>query len=379
MGTFSFDPSIFQNFDFSNFQQPSTSPSLDPSRLGIIDPFGSDFSALDVKALNRGLLPGATAFDPVTGGAGFVGLTGDKGDLQTTIAGDIGQFQPVVDAAAGMGAEFGSFLQGQDPFAAFRQFQQAGATGMDFGPSRAADLARFNVRDFRRAGGPGLGRMGAESLAAARRFGQAAGMSQDEFVSGELNRLRDLARPAEQRAANSLADRLFASGRLGTTGGATQFGELARAQELADLDRTGMAIGLGMQRQDQLARLAQQFGQQGMAARGLQDQLRGSAFGRVAQGDELARQRALSRFGVARDIFQGSQQPFETAFAGFNQALKSGLTGQELMLNPLRFSLAAAQMQAQQRLGREQMQAESSLLPDLIKGGSSIAGAAILA
>ena len=50
-----------------------------------------------------------------------------------------------------------------------------------------------------------------------------------------LANLRDLARPANERAADRLATRLFGTGRLGTTGGSQLFADLAGVQSDADL------------------------------------------------------------------------------------------------------------------------------------------------
>ncbi len=49
--------------------------------------------------------------------------------------------------------------------------------------------------------------------------------------------LRQQAQPAEQQAAQGLAQRLFSSGRLGQTGGQGMMGNLVQAQQMADLQR----------------------------------------------------------------------------------------------------------------------------------------------
>jgi hypothetical protein len=53
----------------------------------------------------------------------------------------------------------------------------------------------------------------------------------------ELDLLRAQARPAEERAVNSKFQNLFSRGQLGTTGGAQILGQLAQAQEGADINR----------------------------------------------------------------------------------------------------------------------------------------------
>lgn len=72
-------------------------------------------------------------------------------------------------------------------------------------------------------------------IAAAAEGLTGPGLEQE--AAGRLGILRQLAQPEEQRATNQLTDRLFASGRLGGTGGGIEQEALARAQSAADLQR----------------------------------------------------------------------------------------------------------------------------------------------
>ena len=66
---------------------------------------------------------------------------------------------------------------------------------------------------------------------------QALGTSQQSTEAAVLQRLRAAAMPQENIQANSVANRLFNTGRLGTTGGANIMGQLSQAQQQADLQR----------------------------------------------------------------------------------------------------------------------------------------------
>lgn len=66
---------------------------------------------------------------------------------------------------------------------------------------------------------------------------QALGTSQQSTEAAVLDRLRAAALPQENIQANSVANRLFNTGRLGTTGGANVLGQLSQAQQQADLQR----------------------------------------------------------------------------------------------------------------------------------------------
>jgi hypothetical protein len=154
----------------------------------------------------------------------------------------------------------------------------------------------------------------------------------DQAYGNTLNTLREQARPEEERAFAGLQDNLFATGRLGSTGGALQTEAFARGLGQADLSRQ-LAAG-------QEARLAQQnalglgqglFGV-GAGGMGLQDQLLNSAFGRFGQTTQLAADLNQARF--ARSMY-GNELAYGRA---------QDMLGTQINLAGLPASLQAAQL-----------------------------------
>ena len=97
----------------------------------------------------------------------------------------------------------------------------------------------FNAQDVI-SGALGAGQGGTSFLdAASGVLGGISSFNPDQFAADRFARLNELARPAEERAAGSLANRLFARGRVGgedTTAGRA-FGELDKAQAQAETMR----------------------------------------------------------------------------------------------------------------------------------------------
>lgn len=89
-----------------------------------------------------------------------------------------------------------------------------------------------------------------------RFFGELNRFDTEGFARRELGLLRDLARPEEQRQGNELRDRLFAQGRLGTTGGTEEQGLFSRNLGEADLRRVLESISGGRAEQNRLFDLA---------------------------------------------------------------------------------------------------------------------------
>jgi hypothetical protein len=325
-------------------------------------------------------LPTATA--GIEGfGTSFAGLVGTDEHAQQAVLANLGQFQPGVDLAAQQVGQFGRQLQGFDPFFGAQQLQRFGGNLQgQLGQNPFAGFGDFS-QDFRQAGQFQQPLLQGFNQAAGQQLG-IAGQDQGAIVSGELERLRGLARPGEQRAANSLADRLFGSGRLGTTGGAQMFGELAQAQERSDLERQGLALGLGRQRQLDAAGLAQQFQGAGQGIRGFQSALQGQAFGQAAQQGEAQRSRALSRFGIGQDVLGQFRDAFSTAQAGQQGALQNAAVLQSLGLQPLEFSLRAALAGAQMRQARQNQETggflKNDLAPSLLDFGANVGAGLIL-
>ncbi len=164
----------------------------------------------------------------------------------------------------------------------------------------------------------GLGGAGAR-LGEAPEFAmqQARGLFGDAAQFGavrdaELETLRAQARPAEERAVNQRLQNLFGTGRLGTTGGAQVLGQLAQAQEQADIGRqlaaTQTALGVrgqSLTAGQGLLGLGQQgfLGQAGFlgdAARSIFDASRGVTEADISRGQQrLAAAEGLFGFGTA--------------------------------------------------------------------------------
>ena len=90
----------------------------------------------------------------------------------------------------------------------------------------------------------------------------------NQLATERLSALRGAARTGEERTTQSALERLFSQGRLGTTGGQRALGELARAQEEADIARTVAAQDFAQQQQNIAANQAIQRGQLGLSALG---------------------------------------------------------------------------------------------------------------
>jgi len=131
------------------------------------------------------------------------------------------------------------------------------------------------------AAGAGLGLLGEGAAGARSLTGTLAGTggellrgaaggapSFNQLASERLASLRASARPAEERTTQAALERLYSQGRLGTTGGQRALGELARAQEEADIARTIAAQDFAQQQQNVLANQAIQRGQLGLSALG---------------------------------------------------------------------------------------------------------------
>ena len=93
---------------------------------------------------------------------------------------------------------------------------------------------------FSQAQQAGQGGIGGDFLSAARQsLGGISSFNPDEFAANRFQQLQGLARPGEERAASSLANRLFSRGRLGgeDTQSGRAFGELDQAQSQAETMR----------------------------------------------------------------------------------------------------------------------------------------------
>jgi hypothetical protein len=131
------------------------------------------------------------------------------------------------------------------------------------------------------AAGAGLGLLEEGAAGARSLTGTLAGTGEELFrgaaggapsfnqlASERLASLRAAARPQEERTTQAAIERLYGQGRLGTTGGQRALGELARAQEEADIARTISAQDFAQQQQNILTSQAIQRGQLGVNALG---------------------------------------------------------------------------------------------------------------
>lgn len=116
----------------------------------------------------------------------------------------------------------------------------------------------------------------------------------NQLSSDYTANLRAQANPGNQRAADSLASRLFATGGLGSSGGANLMGGLQEAQDQQDLGFQLAGKQYAGQEQSRMAGLAQGFAQQG-------DQLQNSTNVRATQRF----QNAMQLFGAGQQNAQG--------------------------------------------------------------------------
>jgi hypothetical protein len=142
-------------------------------------------------------------------------------------------------------------------------------------------------------------------------IGQQSQFDPNAFAATQFERLQSLARPGEERTANTLANQLFAGGRLGRDDTATgrAFEGLAQGQEQARTQRALQAIGLaGTERdrifQEQQQRIGNQFGLLGQLGgfqqQGFQQLLGGEGFNQATQQQQL--QNALGFGGAAGSV-----------------------------------------------------------------------------
>lgn len=219
------------------------------------------------------------------------------------------------------------------------QFRQQ----VDLGPLAGLvdPLAAFALSSLGPQGGGSVD-IGQALAAFGGAAGDASGALAPQDVSAltaeHLGLLREQAAPFEQRAFNSLQDNLFATGRMGTTGGGIQTEAFARGLGQADLARQLAAFDVGQQAQASAAN------------------------------------RALARFGVAQSLFDSQMG----ARAGSIQQLLAALQGfggiQGYGLNNLNATLAGSQAFSNSALGRAQTKGPSNF--QNVMGGLSAFGEA---
>jgi hypothetical protein len=180
------------------------------------------------------------------------------------------------------------------------------------------------------------------------------------------NMLRQQAQPGEQQAANSMASRLFGSGRLGTTGGQGMMGELVNQQNQADLGRQiagqqfGLQQGLMAQqgydqaRANQQGLMLNQFGanQQGQMNQFGIDQ---GMFGRMLDMYNSGSDMTQDRFGRAMQLFGGENAINQQNMGDFMGFLGGHQSNTQTMLDYARLSASGGQAQTTANANAAQM------------------------
>jgi hypothetical protein len=200
--------------------------------------------------------------------------------------------------------------------------------------------------------------LGAGKGGAGGAFGQAGqdllksfgSFDQDAFAQTQLGRLNALAKPGEDSAASSLANRLFSQGRLGgdDTRSGVAFGELNQSQERAQTERALASLGLA--RDEASSRLG----------------LAGDA---ATTGSNLSGS-SIEQFLTA---LQGGQGVAETQ-AGLSESLVGRAVGATGGINQ---ALTPEQQAIQNLLAGTQIkQTNDFKRADIITGGAQAAGAA---
>jgi hypothetical protein len=196
---------------------------------------------------------------------------------------------------------FQQAFQGNDISGALGQANQAFGQQMGTGTQGLGQLAGM-------FGGavPGLMQQGMMNQ-------QMAG-NQGALQSQELAGLRAQAQPEQNRMFNQLQDRLFAQGRLGSTGGAENMRGLFEAQGQQDLGFQSEAFNRAMQQQQFMGQLGgQQMGQAGQFGQQAGG-LIGQGFGQTLQSLQQNQQAGLSRLQAAQGLFGQGADIFGSQF-----------------------------------------------------------------
>jgi len=171
------------------------------------------------------------------------------------------------------------------------------SAAQDFGRMGAQQNA-FGLQGLQAAfNGPNAGALTQNSMERGNQLlDTAGGSSFNDLAAQRLTALRDQARPAEQRAVDQKFNNLFASGRLGTEGGARGIEALATSQQQADFGRIINSQDFANSQQNQ-ERAFQQNQQQ------LGTQLLGQAF--AGTGQDQAQAAQLGNLGASQFGAQG--------------------------------------------------------------------------
>ncbi|MHC4302755.1 MAG: hypothetical protein ACYS7Y_36310 [Planctomycetota bacterium] len=228
------------------------------------------------------------------------------------------------------------------------QAAQLAAMGQ-FPGAAFGQLGALGQQAFGRAQDIGAG--GFQRVLQNQLFGRAGELAGQTDFTGlrdqTLGTLRQQAAPFEERAFGGLQENLFATGRLGSSGGALQTEAFARGLGEADLSRQLQATQVAQTQQAQNAALARQFGGMGAGLAGLEDKMLGSAFqrfgGTAGLGADLQRQ----LFGQGSTIFAQGLQGLAGQQSIMDSILGLGTFGANLGAQRASTDIAAAGGQAQ--------------------------------
>jgi len=268
-------------------------------------------------------------------------------------------------------------------------FQQGMGNMSQLG-NQAAGIAGMGPQDTSGGMQQGLFQGGAQNLMQA---GNTSGL-----VQQQLDASRALAQPGEDRLFNKVQDRLFAQGRMGTTGGSQEFGEAINQIGMADQQRIMNAQQLGMQNQQQLGQLGlgqmqagtglmgqnwqnwMGAGQNAQGFAGQLGQMEGQGFNQNLQALQQNQTAGQNRLQNAMGLFGMGRQTLEGQ-AGLGGTLANAYTG--LMGLPMQGTLGLLNAEAN-RIGATGMhaqalgqgaQAQGGLLGGLMGGlGSALGG-----
>ena len=220
--------------------------------------------------------------------------------------------------------DFQNVLQGLNFGGALGQAQ--GALGQQSGTSAFGGLGGLFG-----AAGQGAG----QSFLSGFQNQQNAGNQQGLF-NQSLASQRAAAQPQQDRQFNRLQDRLFAQGRLGSTGGAGEQEALFNAFGQADLGFQNNAFGQSLAQGQFLGNLGGQQIQQGQGFLGQAGGFEGQQFGQNLQSLGFNSQQGQGQLGLLQSLLgQGSNifnQGAQTGLAGISAANDQQRTIQDLVL-----------------------------------------------
>jgi hypothetical protein len=277
---------------------------------GLFGKKSSQQAAASMNPWNVSGMFGSASFDPRTRTAN---LTGDP--MQQQLRGMMGQNAMDIFSGNTPYSPFMGFSQGlgnNELPALFGQYQEA-LQGM---PTDA-----YNQYQGQLSNAQGIANQDTQGLMANR-----------------LQLLRDQAAPFEGRAMDSLQNRLFSQGRMGSTGGGLEMEAFGRGLGQADTERQMQAQQLGIQAQNQ-----------NLAQAGLLSELAGTGFANALNYNDIGVNRAAQRmqnamgmFGFGADLMNTQQGQ---AYNGLQGML--GIDSNMMNLGALGKNIASSPQQAQ--------------------------------